>query len=119
MSLLPQLLRAIVAANGDAIVLHTGDTPYVAGAGTETEVTADKLTFQAVDDVLKQLLPEPSQETFDLLGSIRYECPPFEAYPGERFVVVALRDADELWLEIRREGVNAQPPSAGAVSTGA
>jgi twitching motility protein PilT len=118
MSLVPQLLQAIVAANGDAIVLHTGDSPYVTGAGTETEVAAEKLTFQAVDDVLKQLLPEPSQETFDLIGSIRYECAPFDAYPGERFVVVALRDADELWLEIRREGVNAPPPSTGAASTG-
>jgi twitching motility protein PilT len=119
MSLVPQLLQAIVAANGDAIVLHTGDSPYVIGAGTETEVAADKLTFQAVDDVLKQLLPEPSQETFDLFGSIRYECPPFDAYPGERFVVVALRDADELWLEIRREAVSVHPPPAGAVSTSA
>ncbi len=118
MSLLPQLLQAIVAANGDAIVLHTGDSPYVTGAGTETEVATEKLTFQAVDDVLKQLLPEPSQETFDLIGSIRYECAPFDAYPGERFVVVALREADQLWLEIRREGVNAPPPSTGAVSTG-
>jgi twitching motility protein PilT len=106
MSLVPQLLQAIVASNGDAIVLHTGDSPYVTSAGTETEVAADKLTFQAVDDVLKQLLPEPSQETFDLIGSIRYECAPFDAYPGERFVVVALREADELWLEIRREAVS-------------
>lgn len=106
MSLLPQLLQAIVAANGDAIVLHTGDSPYVVGAGTETEVAGDQLTLQAVDDVLKQLLPEPSQETFDLFGSIRYECPPFEAYPRERFVVVALREADDLWLEIRREAVS-------------
>jgi twitching motility protein PilT len=118
MSLVPQLLQAMVAANGDAIVLHTGDLPYVTGAGTQTEVAAEKLTFQAVDDVLKQLLPQPSQETFDLIGSIRYECAPFDAYPGERFVVVALREADELWLEIRREGVNTPPLSTGAVSTG-
>jgi twitching motility protein PilT len=118
MSLVLQLLHAIVAVNGDAVVLHTGDTPYVAGAGTETEIAAGKLTFQAVDEVLKQLLPESSQKAFDSFGSIRYECPPFDAYPGERFVVVALRETDELWLEIRREGVSVQPPAAGTVSTG-
>src|ERR1700694_1981545 len=116
MSLVPQLLQAIVAANGDAVVLHAGDTPYVARGGAESEIAADKLTLQNVDDVLKQLLSEASQETFDLFGTIRYECPPFEAYPGERFIVVALRDADELWLEIRRESVIAHPPPAGAVS---
>src|ERR1700730_10708152 len=114
MSLVPQLLQAIVAANGDAVVLHAGDTPYVARGGTETEIAADQLTVQTVDDVLKQLLPEASRKTFDLSGSIRYECPPFEAYPGERFIIVALRDADELWLEIRRESVIAHAPSAGA-----
>jgi twitching motility protein PilT len=118
MSWVPQLLHAIVAANGDAVVLHTGDTPYVAGAGTETEIAGEKLTVQAVDDVLKQLLPEPSQKTLDLFGSIRYECPPFDAYPDDRFVVVALRQADGLWLEIRRERVKAQPPAAGTVSKG-
>src|ERR1700722_20420040 len=102
MSLVPQLLQAIVAAKGDAVVLHTGDRPYIAGAGTETEISCARLTSQAVDDVLKQLLPEPSQRTFDLLGSVRYECPPLEPYPGERFVVVALHEAAELWLQIRR-----------------
>ena len=96
MSLVPQLLQAIVAANGDAVVLHAGDTPYLARGGNETEIAADKLTVQTVDDVLKQLLPEASQKTFDLLGSIRYECPPMETYPGECFIVVALREADEL-----------------------
>jgi twitching motility protein PilT len=118
MSLLPQLLQAVVAARGDAVVLHTGDTPYVAGGGTETVIGADRLTSQAVDEVLKQLLPEASQRTFDLLGSIRYECPPLEPYPAERFVVVALHEADELWLEIRREAGMAEPPAAAAVRAG-
>jgi twitching motility protein PilT len=119
MSLVPRLLEAIVAAKGDAVVLHNGDTPYVAVAGAETEISAERLTFQAVDDVLKELLPGPSQRAFDLLGSIRYDCPPLEPYPGERFTVVALREANELWLEVRREGSSAHAPAAGAVLTGA
>jgi twitching motility protein PilT len=118
MSLVPRLLEAIVAANGDAVVLHNGDTPYVAVAGGETEISTERLTFQAVDDVLKELLPGPSQRAFDQLGSIRYECPPLEPYAGERFTVVALREANELWLEVRREGSSAHAPADGAVPTG-
>jgi hypothetical protein len=41
-------------------------------------------------------------QTFNRRGAVRYECPPLTDYPKERFTVVAYREADELWVEIRR-----------------
>jgi twitching motility protein PilT len=111
------LLQAMVDANGDAVVLHTGDTPYVAGAGTEQEISPERLTLQAVNQVLEELVPEPSRRDFDLLGSIRYECPPLDAYPGVRFSVVALHEAEGLWLEIRRDESAPHPSGADDLST--
>jgi twitching motility protein PilT len=117
MSLVHRLLQTIVAAKGEAVVLHTGDAPFLAGAGTETDITNGRLSFQGVNAVLRQLLPEAEQVSFDLHGTISYECPPLAAYPGERFSVVALREVDEMWVEIRRESGSGEPSAPGAGST--
>src|SRR5438094_503263 len=38
MSMVPDLLEALVAADGDAAVLHPGDRPYVAAAAGESDL---------------------------------------------------------------------------------
>ena len=117
MSLGPLLLHAMVAAGGDAVVIHTGDLPYVVTAHAETEIGTVPLTFRDVDAVLEQLLPAASLETFNSLGAIRYECPPLPDYPGQRFTVVAYREAGGSWVELRRDGSRAQALSVDLVDT--
>lgn len=114
MSLVPLLLQALVEADGDAVVVHSGETPYVDAPSGQTELSQEPLPLHAVTALLTQLLPAESQQTFQLLGAIRHECPPMPAYPGEQFVVVAFREADDLWVEIRREGTRKQAPPAVA-----
>ena len=74
----------------------------------EVAIGTEFLTFSDVDAVLEQLLPAASLQAFNRLGAIRYECPPLTDYPGQRFTVVAYREADELWVEIRRDGSSAR-----------
>jgi hypothetical protein len=107
MSLGLRLLQAMVGAGGDAVVIHTGDLPYVAAGRAEIEVGTEVLTFRDIGEVLEELLPEASLGAFNRLGAIRYECPPLSDYPGQRFTVVAYREADELWVEVRRDSSGA------------
>jgi twitching motility protein PilT len=107
----------MVAAGGDAVVIHTGDLPYVVTAHAETEIGTVPLTFSDVDAVLEQLLPASSLETFNRTGAIRYECPPLPDYPGQRFTVVAYREAGGSWVELRRDGSRPQALSVELVDT--
>jgi twitching motility protein PilT len=117
MSLVSRLLQAMVAAEGDVVVIHTGDLPYVAVGRAEVAIGTEYLTFGDVDAVLEQLLPAASLQSFNRLGAIRYECPPLTDYPDQRFTVVAYREADELWVEVRRDGGSARELPVGLAST--
>lgn len=117
MSLGAHLFYAMVAAGGDAVVIHTGDLPYVATALAESAIGTDPLTVSDVDALLAELLPAVSLQTFNRLGAIRYECPPLPDYPGQRFTVVAYREAVELWVELRRDGSRAPQLSGDLVDT--
>src|SRR5438093_3944847 len=88
MSLFPLFLKALVDANGDAVVIHSGDTPYVDSRSGPAELSNEPLTLQTVEKLIAELLPEESQRTLKLLGAIRYECSPIREYPGERFSIV-------------------------------
>src|SRR5712691_9055472 len=104
MTLFPLFLKALVEADGDAVVIHSGDTPYVDSPAGQAELSNEPLTLQTVERLVAELLPEESQRTLKLLGAIRYECTPIPEYPGEPFTIVAFRDATDIWVEIRREG---------------
>jgi len=57
MSLVPSLLQAIVNVNGEALVMHAGDKPYVVTPTGQVELATKGLTLEAVDGILQQLLP--------------------------------------------------------------
>ena len=117
MSLFSLLLKALVDADGDAVVIHSGETPYVDGPAGQAELSNGRLTLQTVEKLLAELLPEESQRTLQLLGAIRYECTPIPQYPGEPFTIVAFRDAGEIWVEIRREAVRLEKAPVAAAPT--
>lgn len=95
------LLTAIIRADGDALVMHVGEQPYVVAPAGPIELSARPLTLDAVAGMLGQLLPADSRRALDELGAIEHELPNAEGH-GDRFTVVAARGGDDIWIEIRR-----------------
>ena len=105
MSLVPSLLQAIVRVDGDALVMHAGDKPYVVAPTGQIDLASRGLTLDAVNGVINQLLPVELRNALDEFGAVQYELPPMAQFPGETFTVVAARGGDDLWTEIRRRRV--------------
>ena len=107
MALLDSLLSAIVRGDGDALVMHVGERPYVV-VGTQTiNISTHGLNLEAMTGMLGQLLPAESQAQLEEFGAVEYRIP----QQGEdRFSVVAARGGDDIWIEIRRRRHQWQAP---------
>jgi twitching motility protein PilT len=102
MSLVPSLLRAIVTIDGEALVLHVGDKPYVLSPSGQVDLAPRGLTYEAVAGVIAQLFPEDAQKALHEIGAAEHELTGLDEFPGEQFNVVAARGGDDVWVEIRR-----------------
>jgi twitching motility protein PilT len=111
-SLVNSLLSAISRADGDALVLHVGERPYIVSASGQSELSSRVLTFEAMLGMLRELLPDEARGSLDELGAVQHELPNVPATEGERFAVVAARGGDDIWIEIRRhrKAPEAAPP---------
>src|SRR2546425_5165176 len=105
MSLVLSLLQAIVKVDGDAMVIHAGEKPYVVSPTGQIELASRGLTLEAVNGIVGQLLPAEIQNALDEFGAIQYELPALGEFPGEHFTVVAARGGDDVWVEIRRRRI--------------
>jgi twitching motility protein PilT len=105
MSLIPSLLQAIVKVDGEAMVMHAGDKPYVVSPTGQIELASRGLTLEAVNGIVGQLLPTEIQNALDEFGAIQYELLAVAELPEEHFTVVAARGGDDVWVEIRRRRV--------------
>ena len=105
MSLVPSLLQAIVKVDGEAMVMHAGDKPYVVSPTGQVELASRGLTLDAVNGIVGQLLPSEIQNALEEFGAIQYELPALPEFPSEHFTVVAARGGDDVWVEIRRRRV--------------
>src|SRR3954462_11832983 len=105
MSLVPSLLQAIVKVDGEAMVMHPGDKPYVVSPTGQVELASRGLTLDAVNGVVGQLLPPEIMNALEEFGAIQYELPSPAEFPGEHFTVVAARGGDDVWVEIRRRRI--------------
>jgi twitching motility protein PilT len=102
-SLVPSLLQAIVSTDGDALVLHVGERPYVVSPTVQVDLATRSLTFDAVHSIVNHVLPIESQRMLEEIGAAQYELPrPIPEFPGEHFTIVAARGGHDLWMEIRR-----------------
>ena len=108
MSLVPSLLQAILKVDGEALVMHAGEKPYVVAPAGQIELASRGLTLEAVDGIVGQLLPTELQRALDEFGAVQYELPAAPEFPREHFTVVAARGGDDLWVEIRRRRVPAE-----------
>src|SRR5258708_6496276 len=127
MSLVPSLLQAIVQANGEAMVMHAGEKPYVVAPTGQIELASRALTLEAVTGVVAQLLPADYRRALEEFDAVQYELPPQPEFPRESFTVVVARGGDDVWAEIRRRQVpdedqvpaeffGAPPPVASAAA---
>src|SRR5688572_400707 len=99
MPLLDSLLSAIVRADGDALVMHVGERPYVV-VGTQTiNISTHGLNLDAMTGMLTELLPADSHVQLEEFGAVEYRIP---EQGEDRFTVVAARGGDDIWIEIRR-----------------
>jgi len=101
-TLVPSLLQAIIRVDGEALVMHPGDKPYVVSPTGQIELADKGLTLEAVDGIVGQLLSSESLGALDEFGAVQYELPAYLEFPGEHFTIVAARGGDDLWVEIRR-----------------
>ncbi|MBI3490591.1 MAG: Flp pilus assembly complex ATPase component TadA [Acidobacteria bacterium] len=106
MSLVTSLLHAIVRVDGEALVVHVGDTPYVVSPTGQVELASKGLALEAVNGIITQLLPADLQRALDEFGAVQHELPVAPEFPRERFTVVAARGGDDVWIEIRRRHVD-------------
>lgn len=112
-NLLESLLDAMVRLEGDALVMHVGEKPYVVTTSSslnvprgplawgQVELSSRVLTADAVLGMLGQILPLEQRQELEAIGAVEYEIPP-PAGTEERFSVVAARGGDDVWLEVSR-----------------
>src|SRR5581483_11901446 len=102
MSLVPSLLQAVIGLDGEALVIHVGEKPYVVAPSGQVELATRALTFEAVTGILEQMLPVESRTALEEFGAIQYELPLLAQFRNEHFTVVAERGGDDVWVEVRR-----------------
>ncbi|MGH9309657.1 MAG: hypothetical protein ACRD1U_09810, partial [Vicinamibacterales bacterium] len=113
MNLLDSLLDAIVRLDGDALVMHVGEKPYVVTTSEATsefrgplawgqvELSSRVLSPEAVNGMLGQILPIDQRAALNEFGAVEFEVTS-ATDSSERFTIVAARGGDDIWLEVRR-----------------
>jgi twitching motility protein PilT len=102
----PPMLRSLVEADGEALVMHAGEKPYVVAPAGQVELANRPLTMESMKGFVAQLLPGDVSRALDEFGAVQHEIVSLPEFPGERFIVVAARGIDDLWVEIRRRRVD-------------
>jgi twitching motility protein PilT len=101
MPLVDSLLTAIVRSDGDALVLHVGEKPYVVAATGTVELSRQGLGLGAMEGLLAQLLSADALRGLREMGAVEHELTS-PAGGADRFTVVAARGGDDIWIEVRR-----------------
>ena len=115
MALVESLLSAIVRADGDALVMHVGERPYVvAGTGT-INISTHGLTLEMMTGMLSQLLPADGLSMLEEDGAVEHRV---DDIGDDRFNVVAARGGDDIWIEIRRRRNKSEAAIAAAAAAG-
>jgi twitching motility protein PilT len=111
-NLVDSLLEAVSRLEGDALIMHVGEKPYVVTTSASmyayrgplvwghVELSSRVLTTETVAGMLEHLLPSDQLRALVEYGAIEYELP--HRASSDRFTVVAARGGDDVWLELRR-----------------
>lgn len=110
--LVPIALRTLMLIDGQALVLHAGDTPHVLSNRGRVNLTDVGLVPQAVTDFLGRVILDADRRVVSGEGRLALADPP--EYPGEHFDVVAAHSAGDCRVEIRRTPRSATEPLAAS-----
>jgi twitching motility protein PilT len=102
MSLIDSLVSAMLQHDGEALVLHVGEKPYVVTVSGNVEISPRELTFDAMTPMLEQLLSPGSQSQLDEFGAVEDHLATSLTPEGERMTVVVARGGEDIWIELRR-----------------
>jgi twitching motility protein PilT len=102
MSLVLSLLHAIVRLDGEAVVMHVGDRPYVVTPNGHVDLATRGLALDAVNGIVTHVLTPEAQHAFQEFGATQCELAPLPDFPQEQFTMVVARNGDDVWAEIRR-----------------
>jgi twitching motility protein PilU len=115
MSVLASLIAALERANGDRLVLCSGETPHVLAGGTRHDLGTTKASVKALEALTHQILsPEARQEFAATHSALE---PLSDAVSPIPLVVGTYRSGDTIRIELRRLRP-ATPASAPAVPSG-
>src|SRR4029077_11216133 len=109
------MLRAIIDADGEALVMHAGEKHYVVAPAGQVELANRPLTVEAVKTFVAQLLPGDASQALDEFGAVQHVIVSPPEFPGESFTVVAARGGGDMWVEVRRRKVG-EPDAVPEVS---
>jgi len=98
-ALVDSLLSAIVRADGDALVMHVGERPYVVVGTQSINISTHGLNLEVMSGMLLQVLPGDAQAQLEEFGAVEHKVP---QQGDDRFTIVAARGGDDIWIEIRR-----------------
>ena len=110
------LLRAFVETDGDVVLLRANETPLIFGPRGRVEISARRLTEEAIVGLLDHFTPESGRRLLFSAGYLRHIWPAIAGFPGERFYVTANTGTGPLRLVIRRlrsrERARGAPPAS-------
>jgi len=110
LSLLDSLIAAVLKADGDGLVMHVGERPYVLTPAGAANLSDRPMGVEAMNNVLADLLTVEDGFTLRELGAVERDVT-IETAPGERFRLVAARTGDDIWVEFQR---TRRTPDTGA-----
>jgi twitching motility protein PilT len=101
-SLIESLIASVLRANGDGLVMHVGERPFVLAPSGTSNLSERPLTVEAMTNVLTDLLSAADQHTLSEVGAVEKDLTIPQA-PADRFTLVAARGGDDIWVELRRQ----------------
>jgi twitching motility protein PilT len=99
--LIDSLIAAVIKANGDGLVMHVGERPYVLTPTGPANLSDRPLGVEAMNNVLADLLSVEDGFTLREFGAVEKDLT-LPTASGETFRLVAARGGDDIWVELRR-----------------
>lgn len=96
------LLKTLVEAEGEGVIMRTGEVPFMLVGSTKRPLARRTLTPEAVGRIITALLPPDSRAALADVGSTTYHLPRQAACPLEDFTVEASQSGADSRVEIRR-----------------
>jgi twitching motility protein PilT len=82
--------------------MHVGERPFVLSSSGPSNLSERPLTVEAMGNVLADLLSPEDQRALQDVGAVEKELMIPQA-PADRFMLVAARGGDDIWVELRRQ----------------